>query len=217
MAQPQLSMEKLVDYLQLPFMPQGILWDMDGTLVDSEAEWGRVTEEIVRSYGGQWTKKDALAITGAGSQTHAYAMARRVHEAGAKEDPWKLFAKVLRGMETHMGSVTLIDGGAELIDFFDAHSIPQALVTATPGEPVRLFLSGVGSRLKTAVTGDDPVPGKPDPAPYALGAERIGVPIEFCVAFEDSIPGTTSARRAGAFVVDVHEYPLAGIVAACAI
>lgn len=114
MAQPQLSMEKLVDYLQLPFMPQGILWDMDGTLVDSEAEWGRVTEEIVRSYGGQWTEKDALAITGAGSQTHAYAMARRVHEAGAKEDPWKLFAKVLRGMETHMGSVTLIDGERSL-------------------------------------------------------------------------------------------------------
>ncbi|WP_081689967.1 HAD family hydrolase [Actinotignum schaalii] len=193
--------------------PAAVLWDMDGTLVDSEEEWARVSGNVVRSHGGIWTDEDVLAIRGADTIAHGRRMMAAVRRGGGEVDPWKMFAEVLRAMADHMADAELIDGAAELLDAFSAAGIPQALVTATPGRPVEIFLAGPGSRLEAAVTGDDDVPGKPNPAPYLLGAQRLGVPIESCLAFEDSGPGLAAARSAGAFTVDVGEFPLAELAA----
>ncbi len=205
--------ENAIAVAAVPAAPAAVLWDMDGTLVDSEEEWARVSGNVVRAHGGIWTDEDIVAIRGADTIAHGRRMMDAVRRGGGEVDPWKMFAEVLRAMADHMADAQLIDGAGALLDAFSAAGIPQALVTATPGRPVEIFLAGPGSRLEAAVTGDDDVPGKPNPAPYLLGAQRLGVPIESCLAFEDSGPGLAAARNAGAFTVDVGEFPLVELAA----
>ncbi|MDE1576459.1 MAG: HAD family phosphatase [Actinotignum sanguinis] len=205
--------ENAIAVAAVPAAPAAVLWDMDGTLVDSEEEWARVSGNVVRAHGGIWTDEDIVAIRGADTIAHGRRMMDAVRRGGGEVDPWKMFAEVLRAMADHMADAQLIDGAGALLDAFSAAGIPQALVTATPGRPVEIFLAGPGSRLEAAVTGDDDVPGKPNPAPYLLGAERLGVAIENCLAFEDSGPGLAAARSAGAFTVDVGEFPLVELAA----
>lgn len=206
-----MGLETLFTELGLGEPPAGVLWDMDGTIIDTEPEWLAASINVVEQGGGEWLDEDEEAILGASAIDHAKVLSHAITRTTGKEaDHWELFGNVVRDVESHMRQgFTLMPGAMELLRAFQEAGIPQALVTASPRVLVEALFDGIdGHPLAQAVTGDDEIPGKPDPAPYLLGAERLGVRIEKCLAFEDSKPGLAAARGAGAHTVPVTERPL---------
>lgn len=196
--------------------PAAILWDMDGTIVDTEPEWLSASIKVVEEAGGVWLpNEDPQRILGVSSKDHATALAQAVTRGtGEKADPQMLFDHVVDAIEAHMRKgLVLMPGAGELLSAFETAGLPQALVTASPKSLVQALVDGLGDHpLSTYVSGDDEIPGKPDPAPYLLGAERLGVDINDCLVFEDSDTGLAAARAAGATVHSVTERPLAELL-----
>lgn len=209
-----MGIDKLLSHLGLDERPAAVLWDMDGTIIDSEPEWLAASIEVVEAAGGVWLDEDEDAILGVSSIDHAKALNRAVKRGTRQDsDHWELFNQVVDAIERHMREgFTLIPGAADLLQAFQEAGIPQALVTASPRVLVDALFDGIDRHpLQEAVTGSDDIPGKPDPAPYLLGAEKLGVPINRCLAFEDSQTGLAAARGAGAHTIAVTQTPLADI------
>ncbi|VEI12858.1 HAD family hydrolase [Trueperella bialowiezensis] len=205
-------------FAQLGFegTPAAVLWDMDGTIMDSEAEWVEMTAEVVLAVGGVWDDDDSVYIAGANSHNHSMRMADAVERGtGTRPDPHQIFAVLSERLKNEVYSCAqLLPGAHELLTAFRMAGIPQALVTATEKELVDVALGALDDTYFNAVvTGTDDVPGKPDPAPYLLGAQRLAADPERCLAFEDSKTGLAAARASGAHVVNVNETPLVKLAA----
>ncbi len=200
-------------------IPGGVLWDMDGTVVDSEPEWDRATKEVVERLGGTWLSEDAAFVIGASAAGHGGRMAEALARDGITEFTAEaLFDEVVEAMVVHFNTdITPMPGAGEALTAFKDAGVPQALVTASPKVMVDGLIAMLTRELgfspfDSFVSGDDHCEGKPDPAPYLLGAERIGVDPANCVAFEDSVHGVASATAAGCQVVDLREITLVELV-----
>jgi HAD superfamily hydrolase (TIGR01509 family) len=96
-------------------------------------------------------------------------------------------------------------GLMRLLDQADEAGLPMAVVTNAPTANAELILNGLGirHRFRTTVIGDELPRGKPDPLPYQVACERLGVTPDHCLAFEDSRSGVQSASRAGIVTLGV--------------
>lgn len=194
-----------------PVLPGAVLWDMDGTLVDTEPLWAESLAATVLAHGGTWDDSHARATLGA-STAVTLDLVRSVLPGVSL--PSRFFdeveARVLAGLEDQ---VPLQPGARELLDSFRAHRIPQALVTASNRRVAARVLRALGPRhFQAVVTDDMPIPSKPDPAPYVLAARLLEVRTRDCLVFEDSVPGLAAARASGARVWDVTTAPLTSYV-----
>lgn len=182
-------------------MPQAILWDMDGTIVDSEEYWIVAELELVNLFGGTWTHEDGLALVGNGLPQTAAKLQEHGVELSIDEIIQALTNRVLEQIEV---AVPWRPGAIELIHQFQAAGIPQALVTMSIERMARAVAAVIpGTPLTEVVAGDNVLKTKPDPEAYLLAAERLEVEVTKCVAFEDSPSGCRSAHGAGAVTVGV--------------
>lgn len=207
-----MSIQDVFSYLGLEVAPAGVLWDMDGTIIDSEADWVRFSGVVVERHGGTWTDEDGVFIFGASTQDHANRLVEAVlRGAGSSPEPMELFAELKYLMRTEAyAEPELLPGAHEVLAAMSEAGIAQSLVTATPRDLVEPILANLPQKYFDAtVCGDDGVPGKPDPAPYNLGAKRLGLAAGECIAFEDSRTGLAAARASGATTFDVAEFPIA--------
>ncbi len=191
-------------------LPAAVLWDMDGTLVDTEPFWQEAEAELVRSFGGEWRPEDGLAQVGLSLWISA-AMLQ------AKGVPWEpaqiieyLQSKVMARLEQE---VPWRPGARELLAELRDAGIPTALVTMSMrpmAEQVAAAARRDGPIFDAIVTGSDVDQPKPHPEPYLRAMELLDVPPELCVAIEDSPPGLASAVTAGAAGIGVpHTVDLA--------
>ena len=183
-------------------LPAAVLWDMDGTLVDTERYWMAAEEELVESFGGRWTSEDALGVVGAG----LWDAARVFQAAGVDLDADTivegLTARVQEQLAEH--GVPWRPGARELLEALREASIPTALVTMSVRSMADDIVAAIPFEAFDAiVTGDSVENPKPHPEPYLAAAEALGVDIRACVAIEDSPAGLTSAWAAGAVAVGV--------------
>ena len=191
---------------------QGVLWDMDGTIVDTEPYWIRAEKELVESHGGTWTTEQATDLVG---QALEYS-AGQLQQAGV--------GLSIRDIIDHLTDRVAADvraavpwrpGARELLAALRAAGIPCAMVTMSEsllaGTVAAQLPDGTFSHL---VTGDRVSAGKPDPEAYQLGfdllaADHPGISKDRVVAVEDSLPGVTSALAAGLVTLAVpHFVPL---------
>lgn len=207
-----MSIDNVWTAVGLDRAPAAVLWDMDGTIIDSESEWARFTRQMVLEGGGVWTDDDEAYILGANSADHGARMAQAIERGGGDHrDAQAMFDELgaLMTAEVYAKAV-LLPGARELLVAFRDAGIPQAMVTATPKDVVDVALEALGEAYFNAVvTGSEDIPGKPDPAPYLLGAQRLAADPGECLAFEDSVAGLAAARASGAHVVDVNEKKVA--------
>ena len=181
--------------------PQAILWDMDGTIVDSEEYWIVAELELVNLFGGTWTHEDGLALVGNGLPQTAAKLQQHGVELSIDEIIQALTNRVLEQIEV---AVPWRPGAVELIHQFQTVGIPQALVTMSIERMARKVAAVIpGTPLSEVVAGDNVLKTKPDPEAYLLAAERLEVDISQCVAVEDSPSGCRSAHSAGAVTVGV--------------
>ncbi|MGI5520999.1 HAD family hydrolase [Micromonospora sp. CA-259024] len=180
-----------------------MLFDMDGTLVDSEKLWDVALQELAREYGGELSADARRSIIGT-----AMAESMRIlhDDLGQPERDPEISAAWInaRILELFGSGLRWRPGASELLRAVRAAAIPTALVTSSPRALVEIALDTLGrDNFDVVVAGDEVVAAKPHPEPYLTAARLLGVPIERCVAIEDSPTGVASALASGAAVLAV--------------
>ncbi|WP_308291537.1 HAD family phosphatase [Microbacterium sp. G2-8] len=191
--------------------PQAVLWDMDGTLVDTEPYWMAAETALVKRFGGTWTHDDALELVGSDLEGSARILQRAGVDMGEQEIVEHLTDEVLRQMAE--SGIPFRPGAQELLrDLRDA-GVKTAIVTMSRHRMAAQIADLIEFDAFDAILGGDDVPRpKPFPDPYLAGAEALGVDIRDCVAIEDSPTGLTSAVASGAAALGVpHIVPLGGV------
>lgn len=185
-------------------LPAAVLFDMDGTLVDTEVLWWDTADEVAARLGHRLTDADAREVVGrAVADTAAHLV--RVTGAGAgrtEKVAAELSGAFYRRVEA---GAPLRPGAGRLLAGLERAGVPIALVSASPREVVDSVVGGSLPDVGFAFTlsADDTVRTKPHPDPYLAAAERLGVRPGACVAVEDSPDGTASAQAAGCAVLVV--------------
>ena len=185
--------------------PAAVLWDMDGTLVDTEPYWIASEFELAERYGGDWTRQHALNIVG----MDLLDAARYIREhMGINVAPERIVEEMLDGVVARVTQeVPWRPGARELLETLRSAGVPCALVTMS----YRRFVEPILDRLhreafQAIVTGDMLDRGKPHPDPYLTAAAALGVAPGECLAIEDSPTGALSAEAAGCSVLVVPNH-----------
>lgn len=176
--------------------PAAVMWDMDGTLVDTEPYWIAEERALVEAHGGVWTDEHAHQLVGNDLLVSAeYILAHSPIELTPVEIVHALLAGVIVRVTEH---VPWRPGARELLESLVAHGVPCALVTMSweslATAVVRKLPPG---SFAAVITGDVVSHGKPHPEPYLAAARLLGVDLAACIAIEDSPPGVASAVAAG--------------------
>lgn len=179
-----------------------VLFDMDGTLVDTEVLWWRTTEETARDLGYALGDADAPEVVG---RAVADTAAHLVRAAGAG-DAAEVAAALTRDFFRRVDAGAPVRPGARrLLAALEAEGVPFALVSASPRVVVDAVVGGslAGVPFAFTVSADDTERTKPHPDPYRAAAARLGLAPGRCVAVEDSPDGAASAEAAGCGVLVV--------------
>jgi HAD superfamily hydrolase (TIGR01509 family) len=183
-----------------------VLWDLDGTLVDSAALWRRAYVGLARDLGGTLPAGFWAAITGTAIEESVAVLLRSLGLDGRRTCVQAAAAELVAHAERVLdggGTPPWRPGARELLAAVQATSVPTALVTTTWGTVARRIATARGISFGAVVCGDDVARGKPAPDSYLEAARRLGVPARECVAVEDSPTGVLSAEAAGMAVLVV--------------
>ena len=186
-----------------------VLFDMDGTLVETEQYWGQALQALARRLGGELSEEGREATVGGSMRTSMSVLdadlgIRRTEEQWVADSRW-VEDTTGRLMQ---GGIAWRPGAAELVVAVREAGLATALVTTTPRRLADLVLRSVRADLgadpfDVTVCGDEVPALKPDPAPYLQAMAGLDVgPVE-CVVIEDSQAGVTAGLAVGAAVLGV--------------
>ncbi|WP_256451408.1 HAD family hydrolase [Amycolatopsis sp. CA-230715] len=187
--------------------PAAVLWDMDGTLVDSEKLWDVALYEAAESLGGTLSEEQRLTLVGSNMDATASYLLEVV--TGQEPTPAAIaeMGEWIRQRTANLfeGALPWRPGAREALAAVRAAGLPSALVTSTERALTELALNTIGREFFDVTVCGDEVDGlnKPLPEPYLRAARLLGVDPARCVAVEDSPPGTESAVAAGCTVLVV--------------
>jgi HAD superfamily hydrolase (TIGR01509 family) len=182
-----------------------VLWDLDGTLVDTEPYWIESEFEIVEQHGGTWNHDHAMHLVG----NDLLDSGRYIHEhSGISLEPAEIVEGLLDRVTARMGrTVPWRPGARELLAELRARGVRCALVTMSYRRFVAPILDALpAGTFEVVVTGDAVSQGKPHPEPYLKAAAILGVDPAATVAIEDSNTGARSAEAAGCTVLVVPNH-----------
>ena len=179
---------------------EAVLFDMDGTLVETESLWKLSERQTMTHFGQQWTKEDEVDATGGPFERVAQIMADR---AGVSIDAINsVLDDTIQGLFRN-NEIVVQTGVTELVAEIESAGLPIALVSNSYRALVDIIKSRVDVDFALTIAGDEVPEPKPDPGPYLLAAERLGVDIKNCVVLEDSEPGIASGIACGAGVIAI--------------
>jgi HAD superfamily hydrolase (TIGR01509 family) len=175
---------------------QAVLFDLDGTVVDSEPLWADAMRLIAAEIGGTLTEEVLARTTGLSVPASVDLM---LAELGSDQPPHEVTRQLLeRAAEVFAKELMWQPGAQELIDALRAAGVTTALVTSSPRLVVDVAMQRLGAhRFDLSVCGDEVATPKPDPTPYLVAMQRLGRPAVECLAVEDSPSGTEAAVAAG--------------------
>ncbi|MEQ5869831.1 HAD family phosphatase [Sagittula sp. NFXS13] len=181
-----------------------VIFDLDGTLLDTEALAMRAGEIAAQRLDLPWTAAFFHSLIGGDS---IVAEAKLAAQFGAQNMPG--FHLAWRDAHDDLVSdgVPVKPTALDLLDRLEARGTPFAVATSSHHESAvhKLGASGLAPRIATLITRDCVTHAKPHPEPYLTAAARLGVAATRCLAFEDSTPGARAARAAGMTVVVVPD------------
>ncbi|NJP27685.1 HAD family phosphatase [Microbispora hainanensis] len=178
--------------------PAAVLFDMDGTLVDTEDLWWDACVEVADGLDSPLGEADREALFGLSVEDAAVHITGGPGAAAVETMLTDAFTGRLKN------GVTTLPGAVALLETLRAAGIPAGLVSASPRPVVDLVLETVGGHhFRLSVAAGDSPRNKPAPDPYLAAAARLGFDPAACVAVEDSPTGVASARSAGCAVIVV--------------
>lgn len=182
--------------------PDAVLWDMDGTLIDSEPYWLASESEFASSRNSTWGPEDGLGVIGMSLYESSKLLKARV---GTDLEPQQIIDEITNGVLNRLDeSIPWRPGARELLMLLRDNSIKTALVTGSMHRMAQRVAEAIGfDAFDIIIGGDDVSKGKPHPESYLTAAALLEVDPTHCVAFEDSLIGITAAEAAGTKAVGV--------------
>ncbi len=174
----------------------GVLWDMDGVLVDTGEFHFQAWSQVLTDYGLRMSRELFQSTFGMNNAGVVSMLLGRKPEPGflaeLGERKEQEFRQVVRGHVQPLPGVCL------WLDRLKAGGAPQAIASSAPPANIDAIIDELGLRsyFTAIVTGYD-LPGKPDPTLFLKAARQINVPPERCVVVEDAVAGVEAAKRAG--------------------
>jgi len=177
---------------------KAVLWDMDGTLINSEELHWIAWRETLANEGVAITREQFLSTFGQRNDSiiptllGSAATAERVERiADAKEERYRDLVRQL--------GIAFEPGVASWLSRLHQHGWQQAIASAAPRANLDAVLDALSAShtFQGLVSAEDVHRGKPDPEVYLLAAARVGVPAARCIVVEDAAAGVEGARRAG--------------------
>ena len=182
--------------------PAAILFDHDGTLVDTEPVWAAAKVALAAEFGGTWTEQDTLDCLGLSMKFTLDRLRERGVDLPDEQINERLVAKVREALAHQQ--VEFLPGIERFLNQVRDAQIPAAIVTnATTSIAQRTADAAPEGTFSVVIGNDETTHPKPDPQPYLLAAQRLGVEPSRCVALEDSPSGVRSATAAGMKVIVV--------------
>ncbi|CCH30458.1 HAD-superfamily hydrolase, subfamily IA, variant 3 [Saccharothrix espanaensis DSM 44229] len=185
---------------------EAVLWDMDGTLLDSEKLWDVPLYEFAEKLGGTLSLETRQAMVGSNVPTTMALLFAEVGLTPTEEETADGAAWILRRTEeVFRAGLPWRPGAQDALRAVRASGVPMALVTSTERALTEVALDTIGRDLFDVTVCGDEVEGrnKPLPDPYLKAAALLGVDAAACIAVEDSPTGVTSAVAAGCTVLVV--------------
>ena len=183
-------------------MPEAVIFDLDGVLVDSEQLWNGAKEELVLGTGGHWREDAPKAMIGMSSPEWSQYMHDQL---GVPGDVEEINREVVQRMEqAYRARLPLLPGAVEAVRALQ-NRWPLGLASSSNREIIDLVLqlAGLTDAFRATVSSEEVEHGKPAPDVYLEGARLLGVAPTSCVAIEDSSNGLRSAAAAGMAVIAV--------------
>jgi HAD superfamily hydrolase (TIGR01509 family) len=176
-------------------LPAAVLFDLDGTLIDSEPYWMQSERELAEEHKISWTQEDGDKLIG----MNLYDSSRIIKEQlGSELHQEEIIDRLTDGVNRQLArSVPWRPGAEALLKELRRKKVKTALVTMSMRRTALQVVETIPfDAFDVVVAGDDVVHGKPHAEPYVKAATLLGVKPEDCVAFEDSITGLLSAEAA---------------------
>jgi HAD superfamily hydrolase (TIGR01509 family) len=183
-------------------MPEAVIFDLDGVLLDSEQRWNEAKEALVRESGGAWADDAPSVMMGMSSPEWSAYMRDQLQ---VPLDAEAINADVVRRMhDGYAAGLPLLPGAIDAVRALAARW-PLGLASSSNREIIDVFLDAADVRgaFGATVSSEEVARGKPAPDVYLAAAAALGVPPQRCVAIEDSANGLRAARAAGMAVIAV--------------
>jgi len=185
-------------------LPDAVVFDNDGLLLDTESVWTRAEEDLFERRGLEFTPADKLKLVGTSAEIAGGILERRLAEPGRAEELLEeLNALVVAELEH---GVEAMVGARELLERLREHGVPIGLVSNSPLRFVKRSIEIVGfqGHFDVVLSAHEVAAPKPAPDPYLEACRRLGVePGPAVVALEDSPTGVAAARAAGLTVIGI--------------
>ena len=185
-------------------LPDAVVFDNDGLLLDTESVWTRAEEDLFERRGLEFTPADKLELVGTSAEIAGGILERRLGEPGRAEELLEeLNALVVAELEH---GVEAMVGARELLERLREQGVPIGLVSNSPLRFVKRSIEIVGfeGHFDVVLSAHEVPAPKPAPDPYLEACRRLGVePGPSVVALEDSPTGVAAARAAGLTVIGV--------------
>ena len=183
-------------------LPAAVLWDMDGTLIDSEPYWLASESAFAAAHDSNWGHDDGLGVIGMSQYESSKLLKERV---GSPLEPQQIIDQITDGVLQQLEqSIPWRPGARELLKLLKENNVRTALVTGSMHRMAQKVADQIGfDAFDVIVGGDDVVKGKPHPESYLKAASMLGVDPTHCIAFEDSLTGITAAEAAGTKAIGV--------------
>jgi HAD superfamily hydrolase (TIGR01509 family) len=185
-------------------LPDAVVFDNDGLLLDTESVWTRAEEDLFERRGLEFTPADKLELVGTSAEIAGGILERRLGEPGRAEELLEeLNALVVAELEH---GVEAMVGARDLLERLREQGVPIGLVSNSPLRFVKRSIEIVGfeGHFDVVLSAHEVAAPKPAPDPYLEACRRLGVePGPAVVALEDSPTGVAAARAAGLTVIGV--------------
>lgn len=185
---------------------RGVIFDMDGVLVDSERLYLQFWQEACANFGFELSEKQGLSLRSNSPET---AIPKFILWFGEDADYMKIrdLRRELMAQYIDEYGINLKDGAIEIMDYLGQHGIKTALATSSPIRRARYYLEphGLFEKFDAIVSGTSVANGKPAPDIYLKAINELGLTASECMAVEDSPTGIVSAHRAGCFTLMIPD------------
>ena len=185
-------------------MKHGAIFDMDGTLLDTERLYQNTWVELAKEFGQTPEPAFPRAVCGSSGE-HMLEIIRTYYpDVDAQQFMDSCYARVAQAVET---SIPKKPGMEEILSYLRGHGVKLAVASSNAHTQIEknLRLAGVLDYFDAVVGGDEVENSKPAPDIFLLAAKRLGAQIEDCVVFEDVPHAVATAKDAGFYVVGVYD------------